>query len=158
MKHIINIIEIALLFIVAVLIVILFFPWSEPEVNINIKTDIATSDITLVPVESENNVIVPPEQIARLFGWAPVQNIYVPPKEEPEMIEEPQVINATWIAFTGTITRADVIKKYYFKNKQNNTIIQLSLNETEQSGWKLLKITEDSFLLENDGKQFLVKK
>ena len=156
--NIIKIIEITLILIVAILIIILFFPWSEPEVNINIKTDGATTDITFIIAESENNIIVPPEQIARLFGWAPVTKVYIPVQKEPEIIEEPQIINATWIDFTGIITQADGIKTYYFKNKQNNIIIELSLNEQEQRGWKLLKIMDDSFLLENDGKQFLVRK
>lgn len=89
-------------------------------------------------------------EIAALLGWRKPKAAAAatrPPAEKPEPLG--------WLRPTGYIVGADGVRYYVFKDTRRNTVISVSLG-VENKGWKLLEVSEVGFILEHEGKAYLV--
>jgi hypothetical protein len=98
-----------------------------------------------------DNDPVPAEKIAVIFGWEKKQQIERISKKNEEKIEV-----ANWIKPLGYVIIAEGKKMYFFKNTKTDKVLQLTEDNIDK-GWKLIKKENEHFLLESEGKKYIIE-
>jgi hypothetical protein len=98
-----------------------------------------------------DNDPVPAEKIAVIFGWEKKQQIERISKKNEEKIEV-----ANWIKPLGYVIIAERKKMYFFKNTKTDKVLQLTEDNIDK-GWKLIKKENEHFLLESEGKKYIIE-
>jgi hypothetical protein len=91
-------------------------------------------------------------EVAGLLGWSAPRA--AASDSRPRAVE-PEPLG--WLKPTGYVVGEDGVRYYVFKDSRRNAVISVALG-VENKGWKLLEVTEKGFVLEHEGKAYLVRR
>ncbi len=113
------------------------------------------SDEISPPLSLNRNI--PVNLLSRIFPLktVAVKSTVVSPEPAPIMIPEPTVDRSS-ISFVGKVSPDGKDKLLYFKDNRNGRVFSLSLENPNQSEWKLKEKTDRIYLLENNNRLYEV--
>jgi hypothetical protein len=136
---------------VLALLILFLIPWSNK--NITAASDSGRSPAPAQPAvaDSSRRVNLPPRQVASLFGWRekePAQQAV--PREAP-------LPEAAWLKPVGFVDREGWGRIYIFKDGRSGDMLSLTAGSSA-GGYKLLEVRAKEFVLELEGKRYLLKR
>ncbi len=151
-----KIIEIVFVLCILVLLFIWVMPWKNREIDLQEAVHREESADVLLQARDERKPPVPPDNVAQLFGWKKREPVTIP-ADTPAVVEkvEEKIIPASWLKPLGYAIGQDSKKYYFFKDEKSNIVLQLS-DDNSDNGWRLLEAKNEEFLLEHEGKKYIV--
>ena len=150
-----KVINLSLFIVVVLLAMLLLFPFRNGSVDTP-ETDANEIEVMEEDFYARNtipeSVGASPEKVAELFGYKKDGEIG---HTDNEVAETAQVIG--WIEPVGFYVGTDGRHCWFLKNNRTNEILLLSEGEAEK-GWRLVRVTEEEFLLEYEGTFYTVRK
>ena len=146
-----KIYKIFLTLIILFLIGIWIAPWRSQDIPlqvINNSYEPAENNSSEIRVDNDP---LPAEKIAVIFGWERKQQ-----KKQVSIKIEEKIEVVDWIKPLGYVIIAEEKKMYFFKNTKTDKVIQLTEDNIDK-GWKLIKKENEHFLLESEGKKYIVE-
>jgi hypothetical protein len=133
--------------ILLALLVAVLLPWplSEPVIAKDLPSPLARNILKTTAVTVKRN---DPFTIAAVFGYhqAPAVITPAPPRQDTSYL----------ITFLGYIAGEKGNKKYYFKDSRSNVVLMLAPGEDNGKGWKLVSVTEKSYVIQNKGTTYTI--
>ncbi|RPJ06950.1 MAG: hypothetical protein EHM28_08885 [Spirochaetaceae bacterium] len=140
--------DLAGLTILLVLLIMLLFPWSFPDPQTQINNEPLIKKITMESATITQEE--PLSQVASLFGYSiPSRSALQATTSQPDATG-PQA--ATWLKYTGTISKENGVALLYFKNSSTGRMLELNPDGTpNHDNWSLVQ-TSDRYYILSDGK------
>lgn len=146
------IVELILLLVIPVSLVLVLVPWRSKATTIPAGPVQSRTARAKESAATDEKVLIQAAEIAELFGWqrkASPMPAVVPKQEAP--------VEANWFTNMGFVVGPDGKKTYLFKDGKSGQVVSLAQGESVR-GWKLVEITEASFLLEFQGKEYIIRR
>lgn len=148
--------DLILLLVITVLAGFMLFPRSRKTVSFNYQP-IPNNEIESQAQEQKaQKRLAKPREIAAFFGWGEKKTDVIEETAHVSVEKEPLPAEATWLKPIGFIGEEKGSRSYLFKDSNTGKILSLALG-VESKGWKLLEVTSEQFLLEFDGKKYIIK-
>jgi hypothetical protein len=153
MRQSVNKIFVVLLGIVVLaLTAVLTAPWEERVPSFSVKSKLSQTDTLMRQMDINENQYQSSETVASIFGWKKEKQSAINKKNIPVQLEK-----ANWIKPLGFVRGSDDRKFYFLKDIRENNILVIE-EGCIYNGWKLIEIENDHFVLEYEGKKYIVMK
>jgi hypothetical protein len=145
--------ETGLCALLAALLLLLLSPWKEHRNPIRARPVTSAAPAAATQPSASLTPLASPRQIAALFGWRePSQRSAAHARSQTAKPEE-----ASWIRAVGYVVEQNGIRSYVFKDTRSGAIFSLKLGAVSK-GWKLLEVREQDYLLEFEGKAYIIRR
>jgi hypothetical protein len=148
-----KIADIILILSIPVLVYLLLVPGAKKEVGFREAVQPAVKTVPDAKGDTGVGQAVSPDNVALLFGWKKKPVKTPENREDHPAVEKP--IPAPWVKPLGYAVSPEGKKYYFLKDERSNQVLQLGGDSTD-GGWKLLEVTDGQYLLEFEGKKYIV--
>ncbi len=147
--------DLFLLLIIAVLAALLLLPRAKERLSFNYQPVPNYSMKNQDQEQKTQEQLAKPREIAVLFGWREKTGQGTIEKTVEVVADDP-IEEATWLKPMGFVSGQDGARNYLFKESKTGKVLTLA-SGVESKGWKLLEVTPEGFLLEFQGKEYIIK-
>ena len=157
MKHSMKwLADILLILIIAVLAALALY--QRPGKTVSFTYQPVPNEISESRAEEQKDQeqLATPIEIAVLFGWREKTREKTA-EEVVRVVEEKEPpVETSWFKPMGFVGDEEGSRSYLFKDSRTGKVLSIALG-SESRGWKLLKATDKEFLLEFEGKKYIIK-
>lgn len=148
--------DLFLLLIIAVLAALLLLPRAKERLSFNYQPVPNYSMENQAREQKTQEQLAGPREIAARFGWREKTGEGTIEKTAEVVAVKDDPIEATGLKPMGFVSGQDGARSYLFKESNTEKVLTLALG-VESKGWKLLEVTPEGFLLEFQGKEYIIK-
>lgn len=148
--------DLFLLLIIAVMAGLLLLPRAKERLSFNYQPVPNYSMENQASEQKKQEQLAGPREIAALFGWREKTGAGTIEKTAEVVAVKDDPIEATGLKPMGFVSGQDGSRNYLFKESNTGKVLSLALG-VESKGWKLLEVTPEGFLLEFQGKEYIIK-